>query len=132
MCTIPARCEIFQEKEFAVNARRAANLSPTKTANLITEEETLFRWSATAGKLYIYEGLNPDERRIAGEVCAEQADLILNATGWKPANTTSPFSDWAWYAFYRMYCWLRLPGFYEQAPANTVESVSPAQENHAP
>jgi len=114
-----------------VNARRAANFSPTKAAYLITEDETLFRWSATARKLYIYEGLNPGERRIAGEVYVEQADLILNATGWKPANTTSPFYDWAWFTVYQIGCWLHLPGFWKKAPASKEEGVLPAQENHA-
>ncbi len=113
-----------------MNARRAANFSPTKTAYLITEDETLFRWSATTGKLCIYEGLNPGERRIAGEVCADQADLMLNATGWKPANVTSPFYDWVWYTVYRIGCWLHLPGFRKKAPANNKGSVLPEQENH--
>ena len=115
-----------------MNARRAANLSPTKTAFLFTEDNQMFRWSGTEGQLLVYEALNPEDLKLLGMVSPDQADDILNQPGWKPGDTDNWLQDWAWRAAYAIGRTLHLPGFHKDPqPAPLAENpvASPAEKN---
>ena len=112
-----------------MNARRAANHSPSRIAYLILEDDDLqFRWSAEEGQLLMFKGANPEEVEMVGQIDPDEADLVLNMDGWKPADTDSRLQIWAWSAAYAIGRALHLPGFHKDPqPAPPVESSADRQ-----
>lgn len=108
-----------------MNARRAANLSPTKSAYFVSgDEQQMFRWTAADSRLLAFALENDDDVRLLGQVSPDQADEILNMAGWKPADTDGPLRDWMWRAAYVIGRRLRIPGFHKKAPSERGETWS--------
>ncbi len=98
-----------------MNARRAANHSPTKTAYLVLDEdERMYRWLGSDGILLVFDGSDWDDIKLIGQASPDSADAILNLSGWRPADTDSCFIDWLWKVAYVVGRWLHLPGFRAQ------------------
>lgn len=113
-----------------MNARRAANHSPTKKAYLtLYDDERMFRWSGSEGVLLVFDVADDDDIKLIGQATPDSADAILNLTGWKPADTDSHFVDWLWKVAYVAGRWLHLPGFRKKkAPKKDLETPLPQQD----
>jgi hypothetical protein len=113
------------KRDLAMNARRAANHSPSRIAYLTLEEDDLqFRWSAQEGKLLMFKGANPEETELVGQISPEEADAILNMSGWKPSDIDGPLRDWVWIACYWIGCRLHIPGFRKRVSSERSETMS--------
>jgi len=100
-----------------MNARRAANHSPSKCADLILDDEGyMFRWSGADGTLLMFQGWNPEDTKLVGQISPDEADSVLNMTGWKPVVPTSRLHDLFWEVAYFVGCRLHLRGFHKTPP----------------